>query len=304
MTELTLVGLRVVFEVAQSGSFSAAADRLGYTQSAVSRQVAAAERAAGAMLFERQARGVRPTQAGDVLVRHAARVLDGVDNATQELAGLHHRLAGRLTVGCFPTAGAVLVPRALARLAAAHPGLQVNLLEASTPAQLQALRRGRLQVAVLATGEGLPDYDLDGLSRTELRSGLGLGVALAESHPFSGRQWVEPDELATQTWVVGAGAHGPEFGEWPGIDHPVVAFAVRDWLTRFGLAAAGLGIVLVPGIAAEAVPHGLRWIPVRAEDGGPRRKSWAVTEEEPSAAAAAMVTALEEEIARISRTVR
>ena len=300
MADLTLVGLRVVSEVARTGSFSAAAERLGYTQSAVSRQVATAERAAGAPLFERHARGVRTTAAGDVLVRHAARVLEGVTSATQELAGLRHRLAGRLTVGCFPTGTAVLVPRALARLAAAHPGLRVQLLEASTPAQLQALRRGRLQVAVLATGEGLPEYDLDGLRRTELRSGLGMGVAVAESHPFAAREWVEPGELTDQTWVVGSRGRGPEFGAWPGIEQPVIAFAVRDWITRLGLAAAGLGIVLVPGIAAEAVPEGLRWIPVRVADGGPRRTTWAVTEEQPSAAAAVMVTSLEEEVSRIS----
>ncbi len=302
--ELTLVGLRVVSEVARSGSFSAAADWLGYTQSAVSRQVAAAERAAGAPLFERHARGVRPTAAGDVLVRHAARVLDGVAGATQELAGLRHRLAGRLSVGCYPTVAVVLVPRALARLTAVHPGVRVDLLEASTPAQLQALRRGRVQVAVLATGEGLPDYDLRDLGCTELRLGVGPGVAVAESHPFAAREWVAPDELTDQTWVIGPRGGPPEFGAWPSIAQPVVAFAVRDWLTRLGLAAAGLGIVLVPGVAAGAVPQGLRWVPVRAGDDEPGRRTWAVTGAEPSAAAVAMVAALEEEATIMSRGTR
>ncbi len=298
-----MVGLRVVAEVARTGSLSAAAERLGYTQSAVSRQVAATERAAGALLFHRHARGVRPTAAGDVLVRHAASVLDGVSSATQELAGLRHRLAGRLTVGGYPTVTAVLVPRALARLATAHPGLQVQLLEAPTPTQLQALRRGRLQVAVLATGEGLPDYDLTGLERTELRSGLGVGVAVAASHPFAAREWVKPEELTAQTWVVGPRGGAPEFGAWPSIEQPAIAHAVRDWLTRLGLVAAGLGIALVPGVAADALPRGVRWIPVRAEHAGPQRKAWAVTEENPSEAATAMVTALTEEVTRISARV-
>ena len=109
MSELTLVGLRVVLEVARTGSFSAAAERLEYTQSAVSRQVAVTEKAAGAPLFERHARGVRLTAAGEVLVRHAGRVLDGVAAASQELAGLRDRLAGRLVVGGFPTATAALL---------------------------------------------------------------------------------------------------------------------------------------------------------------------------------------------------
>jgi DNA-binding transcriptional LysR family regulator len=143
MSELTLAGLRVVLEVARTGSFSAAAERLGYTQSAVSRQVAVTEKAAGAPLFERHARGVRLTAAGEVLVRHAGQVLDGVAAASQELAGLRDRLAGRLVVGGFPTATAALLPRAVARLLTDHPGLRVQLMEASTPAQLRALRRGR-----------------------------------------------------------------------------------------------------------------------------------------------------------------
>jgi DNA-binding transcriptional LysR family regulator len=295
--DLTLTGLRVVLEVARTGSFSAAAERLGYTQSAVSRQVAATEKAAGGPLFERYARGVRPTVAGAALVRHAGKVLDDVAAATQELAGLRDRLAGHLAIGGFPTATAVLVPRAIARLVAAHPGLQVRLTEASTPAQLVGLRRGRLEVAVLATGEGLPEYDLDGLRLTELRSTRGAGVAVAESHPFAVREWVSPAELADQSWVVGPRAgEGPAFGAWPGLAAPRIAFTAREWPTRFGFVAAGLGIALVPGIAADVVPSGVRWIPVRDDAGGLRRTAWAATGEDPGAAATAMVGALEEEI--------
>ncbi|MEV6414086.1 LysR family transcriptional regulator [Kribbella sp. NPDC051718] len=297
MSEMTLVGLRVVLEVARTGSFSAAAERLGYTQSAVSRQVAITEKVAGTPLFERHARGVRPTAAGDVLVRHAGRLIEGVAAADQELAGLRDRLAGRLVVGGFPTATAVLLPRALARLLAAHPGLQIQLLEGSTPTQLKALRRGRMEVAILATGAGLPTYDLDGLKLTELDSGLGAGVAVAESHPFAAREWVEPDDLVDQTWVVGERAgDSPEFGAWPGAGEAKIAFAVRDWPTRFGLVAAGLGIALVPGVAAASVPRGVRWIPVRDLRGGLRRTAWAATDASPSAAALAMVRALEAEV--------
>jgi DNA-binding transcriptional LysR family regulator len=297
--ELSLTGLRVVVEVARTGSFSAAAERLGYTQSAVSRQVAATERAAGTRLFERGARGVRPTAAGEVLLRHAARVLDDVAAADQELAGLRDRLAGRLAVGGFPTVAAVLLPRAIARLAAAHRGLHVQLTEASTPAQLSALRRGRLEVAVVATGPGLPDYDLAGLRRTELHSNRGAGVAVADSHPFAAREWVRVDELVDQAWVVGArSGEGPEFGAWPGIPEPRIAFAVRDWPTRFGLVAAGLGIALVPGLAAEAVPRGVRWIPVRGDGGGGLgRHLWALTRGDSSPAADAMIRALQDELA-------
>ncbi|ASO18655.1 DNA-binding transcriptional LysR family regulator [Actinoalloteichus hoggarensis] len=297
MVEWTLVGLRVVVEVARTGSFSAAAGKLGYTQSAVSRQVAVAEKIAQTPLFERHARGVRPTPAGEVLVRHASRVLDGVTTATQELAGLRDRLAGRLVVGGFPAAAAVLLPRAIARLTAAHPGLRVRLAEESTPSQLLALRRGRLEVAILATGDGLPEYDLAGLRRTELRGGRRVGVAVADSHPFACRESVDPAELAEQPWVVGARVgEAPEFGTWPGIADPVISFAARHWSTRLGLVAAGLGIALVPALAAQAMPQGVHWIPVRDRGDGLGRTVWAVTNPEPGPAAVAMVDAVAEEL--------
>ena len=69
----------------------------------------------------------------------------------------------------------------------------------------------------------------------------------------------------------------------------------RDWPTRLGLVAAGLGIALVPGIAVRAVPRGVRWIPVHDDTGGSGGRL-AATNDNPSAAATAMVHALEEEV--------
>lgn len=301
MSEFTIAGLRVIFEVARTGSFSAAAEALGYTQSAISRQVAATERVAATPLFERQARGVRTTAAGDAVVRYAGTVLETIAAANQELSGMRDRLAGRLAVGGFPTASAVLLPRALARMANEHPALTVQLVEVSTPQQLAALRRGRLEVAVIATGEGLPAHDLDGLSLVELRSDRGAGVAVAATHPFAARESVDSTELAEQRWIVGrTTADSPEFGPWPGIDDPQIAFSARDWTTRLGLVAAGHGIALVPGLAAAAVPDGVRWIPVRGHGGGLHRQVWAATAAEPSPAARALVRALESEAATIT----
>jgi DNA-binding transcriptional LysR family regulator len=266
------------------------------TQSAVSRQVAVTGKAVGTPLFERHARGTRPIPAGEALARPAGTVPDQIAAATQELAGMRDRLAGRLAVAGFPAAAAALLPHAIAKLTAAHPGLRVQLTEASTPAQLAAVRRGRIQVAVVATGDGLPQYDRQGLGLTALRSARGAGVAVAESHPFAVREPIEPGELAGQGWVAGRRSGGaPESGAWPGIAEPVIAFTARDWPTRLGLVAAGLGIALVPGIAAPAVPRGVRWIPVHDDAGGLRRAVWAATSDHPGAAATAMVHALEEE---------
>jgi len=293
MSELSLTGLRVVQEVAARGSFTAAAAALDYTQSAVSRQVATVEAAAGAPLFARGPRGVEPTPAGRVLLRHATEILERVDAAALELAGLRDRLEGRLAAGAFPTALAALVPRALAALRAAHPALEVHLREGGTPAHLRALRAGRIELAVVAVGDGLEAYDLDGLRATTVVAGRGLLVAVGAAHRLAGRGAVEPADLAPERWIVGHG-DAPQFAAWPGLDPaPAVAFAVGDWPGRFGLVAAGLGVALVPEILRDAVPAGVDLLAVR-EPRPTRRDVLAVTRAAPSAAAAALVEALRE----------
>lgn len=314
MTELTLLGLRVVSEVAAHGSFTAAADALGYTQSAVSRQVAAMEQASGSPLFERLARGVRPTDAGLVLLRHAGPVLERVDAAMLELGGLRDRLEGRLALGAFPSALGALVPRALARLRRRYPAIVVTLREGTTPAQLRRLRAGRLELAVIAldteasteagteAGAGVPLDDL----RTEILLEGRLLVAVPSTHHLAQRGTVDVTELADGPWIVGdsggwdSGGGDPLLGSWPGTAAaPRIAHSVRDWPARLGLVAAGLGLAVVPSIAASTVPAGVRLVAV--DDPRPVRRSVAaVTRPDRSPATAALIQALRQEAALIA----
>ncbi|MEJ2864786.1 LysR family transcriptional regulator [Actinomycetospora flava] len=299
MSELTLVGLRVTVEVARWGSFTAAAAALGYTQSAVSRQISATEAAVGSPVFKREARGVRPTRAGTVLLAHARKVIAQVEATESELAGLQDRLAGRLTVSAYPTASASLVPRAMVRLQADHPGLAVTLWEGSSPAQVRRLRSGRTEVAVVAIGEGLPDHDLDGLRREVVPIRRGLGIAVHAAHPLAGRDEVDVVEIADARWIVGVGGEGdPQFGPWPTIDRPTVAYEARGWSSRLGMVAAGLGVTVVPQLAADIVPTGVRWLHVTDPALVHRRETVILTARDRSPAASAMVTALHDELAR------
>lgn len=291
MTELTLTGLRVCREIAHLGSFSAAARALGYSQPAISRQVAAMEAAAGHALFARHAGGVHVTAAGAVVAEHAARILGGIDALTRDLSGLGDRLGGRVGLGAFPTAAAALVPAALARLAREHPGLAVSLTEAATPALLRDLRAGRVDVAVIGAGAGLSEYDLDGLSRRRLDAG-DLCVALPAEHRLAAADPVPVGDLAVQPWIVGTGAPGdPQFGAWPTLTDPVVRYRVRDWPARLGLVAAGLCVCVLPELAAPSVPAGV--VTRRVDD--PNwlgRVTLALTHPGPSAPVAAVVDAL------------
>jgi DNA-binding transcriptional LysR family regulator len=286
--DLTLIGLRVVQEVATRGSFTAAADALGYTQSAISRQVAAMEAAAGAPLFERHARGVRPTGAGAVFLRHAAPILERVEAARLELGGLSDRLEGRLSLGAYPTALAVLVPHALARLREEHPSIAITLREGTTPTHLRRVRAGHLEVAVIAL-----DFDavheLDDLAADVVYEGR-LRLAVPAEHRFARREAVDVRELADEPWIVGdAGAGDSPFGAWPGLERPAVAYAVRDWPARLALVAAGLGVAVVPGM--QPAIEGVALVAVD-EPVPVRRSAVAVTRPDRTPAAAALIAAL------------
>lgn len=204
-TDVSLTALRVFRAVAEQGTFTAAAASLGYTQSAVSRQIAAIERAAGAELLERRRDGVRLTAAGRIVMRRATTVLDEIDATARELSGLPGQ-AGTVRLGWFPSAGAVLVPRALAELRRTEPGLHVVGREgSSTPALVRALRAGSLDLAVLASGPPFrpPDAESPPLALTTLTE-RALCLAVPAAHPLARGDFVDVADLRGQRWIAGS----------------------------------------------------------------------------------------------------
>src|SRR3982751_4551046 len=132
--------MRVLREVARRGSFSAAAESLAYTQSAVSQQIAALEREAGTRLVERNARGVRLTDAGRALVAHADARLADAEAELEAIAGLR---GGRLRLAAFPSAGATIMPEAIARFRERHPAVEPTLGPAETQPSTAQLHAGK-----------------------------------------------------------------------------------------------------------------------------------------------------------------
>src|SRR5437764_8587157 len=119
--------LRVLREVVRRGSFSAAAEALDYTQSAVSQAIARLEQETGATLVVRDRRWVHPTAAGTTLVEHAETILAQIETAESDLAAVLGVRAGRLRVASFPSAGATLIPLAVATFRQGHPGVSLSL---------------------------------------------------------------------------------------------------------------------------------------------------------------------------------
>ncbi|SEK84288.1 LysR family transcriptional regulator [Nonomuraea pusilla] len=281
--------LRLFDEVARGGSFTAAAELLGYTQSAVSRRVAALERAAGGPLFERLARGVRLTPAGAALHRHAVAVLDRLDRAGEELAAIHAGSGGTLRVGAFATANAGLVPAALRRFAAARPDVELRLVEGLSGHLVDRLRAGALDVAVISDyPAGLPG---EGATTVLLREDRLL-VALPRGHALAGQPDVDLRDLAEESWIEAAPRGQPTLlvaaCAAAGFT-PRGGLRVAEWTGKFAFVAAGLGVTLVPELAAAAVPAELVLRPLRGL--APARRVYAALPD-PALPAALEFTAL------------
>jgi molybdate transport repressor ModE-like protein len=265
-------GLRVLREVAQAGSFSAAARALGYTQSAVSRQVATLEAVAGVALFERRRGGVTLTAAGARLLPRARRVLDELDAAVREAHGAP-ATAGPVRLGAFATAAAGLVPRALATLPAEA---RVTLREGTTPALTRALRAGTVDLAVLAQAPPFrpPDAESPRLTLTTLSEReLVVGVALGSPLAAAPHGVVDVADLERQVWVASRGDGGDSLlGVWPGLaERADVRYVVRDWHAKLGIVAAGLAITTLAPVLLGTLPPGIVALAVRGEPQETRR---------------------------------
>src|SRR5271163_4541264 len=179
---LNVVRLKILKEVAYRGSFSAAAEALSYTQSAVSQQIATLEAEAGMTLLERHPRGVSLTAAGQTLVGHTEGILARLDAAEASMSAIAGLRGGRLRVASFPTAGATLMPLAITEFRSSYPHVELTLAEGEPEAIVTRLRAGELDLALLFefAGGPLPAQDV---ARTELLEDP-MYLALPRAHPL------------------------------------------------------------------------------------------------------------------------
>jgi DNA-binding transcriptional LysR family regulator len=257
--------LRVLRAVASTGSFSAAARELGCTQPAVSQQMKALEQSAGTPLLIRAAREMRLTQAGEVLVRHAAGILAGLTAAEEEVAAIAGLRAGRVRLVSFPSGSSTLVPTALAALRAAHPGTRVSLVDAEPPRSVEMLREGDCDVALaFRYGPGGATEDWTDLVVRPLLTDRLVGL-VPDGHRLAGAGTVGIAELADEPWIAGCPRcrrQLVEVCESAGFA-PRIDFATDDYPAVIGLVGAGLGVAVLPELAMETVrPTGVRTVAV------------------------------------------
>jgi DNA-binding transcriptional LysR family regulator len=236
--------LRALLAVVRSGSFTAAATELGYTQSAISQQVAALEVELGHQLLHR--RPVRLTPAGERLAEHAIRILLRVDVARSELARLDNE-PGELRVAVCPLAAPTLLASALRELRASQSSLRVTVRSVDADGAAAEVASGRADVA-LVDGITAPDNPLAladaGLLLSTALVEACLVVALPAGHPLAGRASIDIDVLADAPWVSAPALAGHRAVN-PALPPPVV-YEGRDLPTLLALVAAGHGAALLP----------------------------------------------------------
>ena len=256
MLMLDVRRLRVLKEVAAKGSFSAAAESLAYTQSAVSQQIAALEREAGATLVERGARGVRLTQAGRALVVHAEAIIARLNAAERELeaiAGLH---GGHLRLVAFPSAASSVMPLAIAEFRRRHPAVELSLEPREPDDAIACVKSGGCDVALSIEASFRPLED-PAIAKAHLVDDP-MFLVMSSDHPLARKRHQRLEDLSEEAWIQGSMTSCPDVSillracNKAGFE-PRIAFHSDDYTAIQGFIAAGVGVGLIPDLALMSV---------------------------------------------------
>ena len=240
--------LRALVELSRLGTVSAAAESLGYSQSAVSHQLAALSRATGAVLLTRAGRGVRLTEEGRALAARGREVIDLLERTEREAVAMAHAEEGRILLAAFPSAVASLVPGILAVVSRRHPGLEIELVDAEPPEALDSLRRGRVDAAL--SFSYIDDDAGEDLETVRLLD----DVLYLVTHPLGIEDIADGAQCR---WVTGCARCHEQLiavGRANGFT-PETAYASDDYVAVQALVAAGVGAALLPGMALSAYRH-------------------------------------------------
>ena len=234
MAVIDVQQLRALVELARLGTVSAAAESLGYSQSAVSHQLAALSRATGAVLLTRAGRGVRLTEEGRALAARGREVIDLLERTEREAVAMAHAEEGRILLAAFPSAVASLVPGILAVVSRRHPGLEIELVDAEPPEALDSLRRGRVDAAL--SFSYIDDDAGEDLETVRLLD----DVLYLVTHPLGIEDIADGAQCR---WVTGCARCHEQLiavGRANGFT-PETAYASDDYVAVQALVAAGVG---------------------------------------------------------------
>lgn len=247
--------MRVFREIARQGSIAGAARALSFTPSAVSQQVAKLEQEAGTALLERSPRSICLTEAGRILAEHAEVILERLALAEAEVRAGAPPSERILRVGSFPTAGATLLPAALAALARQHPTTEVTVAGLDPLVSLERVASGELDLGILFEYDRV-DLPAPPMLQRDLLLEEAIHVVLPRTHPTASRRSVPLTELADEAWIRSQPASSCHpFTERTcraaGFE-PRIAFEFDDYQTMLNLVAAAAGIAFAPTLTLAA----------------------------------------------------
>ena len=248
--------MRVLREVAQRGSFSAAAEALSFTQSAVSQQIAALEREAGTTLVERSVRGIRLTDAGRALVRHTEAILGRLAEAEAELEAIAGLRGGRLRMASFESAGATLMPLAIATFRGRHPAVELSLSLAEPMDSLPKLKSGELEIALTFDPNDVAVAER-GVDRARAPARRPALPRARPRPPARNKRNLRLADLAGDAWIEGTPSCACAEMTRRACERagfvPRIAFESDDYAAIQGFVAAGVGVALVAELALTTV---------------------------------------------------
>jgi LysR family hydrogen peroxide-inducible transcriptional activator len=241
--------LRYVCAIADTGSFSRAAERCQITQPSLSQQVLKLEEELGAKLFDRLGRSIRLTAVGRAFIPRARAILEQMEAARSSAADQNTDLTGTVAVGVIPTVAPYLIPGHAARFAKRFPDAKLRIVEDTTAVLVEGLRDLSIDVAILALPLRHKDLDLFPI-RTE-----PLFAAVSKHHPRASAKSLALKDLRGEFFVLLRDGHC--FRDLS-IDTctrarftPNIAFESGQFSSLLGMVAAGVGVSLVPEMAID-----------------------------------------------------
>jgi len=259
--EISVQQLRMLREVANQGTIAAAAERLGYSPSAVSQQLSAAEKVTGIAVLERTGRNVMLTDAGRELVRHAEMVLIHLEQAQAAVERVHGAVAGTIRLGFLESIGATMLAPLIGRLRGEFPDLAMRTRWVDGTDPLALVRTGELDLAFVIDYPSAPSPMPADLETEQVCVDWFRIVAPSkrwDGTPPAAMDVAElaGDEFIAPPWADSCGRAVTLSCRRAGFE-PDVAHEVPDYPATLRLVAAGIGVSLVPDLGLRTVPEGV-----------------------------------------------
>ena len=254
---MTIIQLRLLLELKDLGNFTEAGERLGITQSAVSHALASFEKEIGIVLFNRDRRGISPTEAGERILEHVREILVRVDRIREEAGSFSSLKTGKVRVGTLQSAAVRIIPGVIGVMRQKFPGIEISVFEGTDQEVQEWVDSDTIDFGILTT-------PCDSLETIPLVSDRMFGV-VPENHPLAGRQSLSLEQLASEPVIRCLGRCGTLVSlgfSKAGLSQGMKTIEARNISTVSAMVRSGAGSAILPGLALPKDRTGISVIPL------------------------------------------